>query len=74
VGTQDQVAINNWLLGGEYRVGTIQAGLHEIQASQLEEMRLYLSQLGAPAGVGGQWTENQIEEMTPILASYWQPI
>jgi hypothetical protein len=32
-----------------------------------------MATVGAPAGVGGQWTDEQKDELAPILAAYWQP-
>ena len=31
-----------------------------------------LASFGAPQGVDGKWTEEQKEDLAPILSSYWQ--
>lgn len=73
VGTQDQVTVYNWYSTDAYKINTIQAGNDAITESQVAQLVQAMAAIGAPAGVDGQWTDEQREALAPVLATYWQP-
>jgi Ca2+-binding RTX toxin-like protein len=72
VGTQDQVMANNWFAAGDYKIDRIEAAGYALVETQVALLVQAMATVGAPAGAGGQWTEEQREELAPILAAYWQ--
>ncbi len=73
VGTQDKVTVNNWFSGTWNMIDTIEAGGSVLAETQVAQMVQAMAALGAPGGVDGGWTEEQQENLNPIVASYWQP-
>jgi Ca2+-binding RTX toxin-like protein len=74
VGTQDNVTVSNWFAAGENSIDVIQAGSSTLTETQLTQLLQALSAVSAPAGVNGQWTQEQRDALEPILAAYWQPL
>lgn len=73
VGTEDRVTVSNWYYGNSYSIDTIEAGGYAVAETQVAQMVQALAAVGAPAGVNGQWTEEQRESLAPVLAAHWQP-
>jgi Ca2+-binding RTX toxin-like protein len=72
VGAQDKVTVNNWFTG-DNKIDVIQADSMILVETQLAQLLQALSSIGTPAGTDGQWTDQQREDLTPILSAYWRP-
>lgn len=73
LGAQDKVTINYWRNNNNYKVETISAGGMELASTQMDQLIQALASFGTPQGVDGQWTEEQKENLTPIISTYWRP-
>jgi Ca2+-binding RTX toxin-like protein len=73
VGTQDNVTINNWFTSNDYKISNIETASMVLIESQLDQLLQAMSVIGAPAGVGGNWTEEQQESLSSIISTFWQP-
>jgi Ca2+-binding RTX toxin-like protein len=74
VASADKVTVNNWFASGENSIDVIQAGSYTLEESQLAQLLQAMASVGTPAGVNGQWTEEQQDALAPILSTYWQPM
>jgi hypothetical protein len=72
VGTQDSVSVKNWF-AGDCKIYAIEAGSMSLLGSQLYQLLQAMSEIGAPAGAGCQWTSEQQEALAPVLTAFWQP-
>lgn len=73
LGTGDKVTVEHWNYSGSYQVESIQAGGMELTNVQMNQLVQALASFGVPAGVDGQWTDEQREAVAPVLSSYWRP-
>lgn len=73
VGTDDRVTVNNWYASDYYKIGSIEAGDSALAYTQVAQMVQALAVIGAPGAVDGGWTEEQQQDLNPIVAAYWQP-
>jgi Ca2+-binding RTX toxin-like protein len=74
VGTQDKVTVNNWFGSGGNSIDVIQAGSMALVETELAQLLEAMASIGAPAGVSGQWTEEQRDALAPILSVCWQSL
>lgn len=72
VGSTEKVTVNNWFANGDYKIDHIEAGGLTISENQVSQMIQAMAAIGAPAGVGGSWTEEQRDALAPVLATYWK--
>lgn len=73
IGSDDAVTVTNWFWRDNYQVETIQAGGMELVSAQMNQLVQALASFGAPAGVGGQWTDEQREQVNGVISTYWKP-
>jgi hypothetical protein len=60
---------NNWFASGENSIDVIQAGSSTLEESQLAQLLQSMALVGTPAGINGQWTEEQQDTLAPILST-----
>ncbi|UQZ88322.1 hypothetical protein C4J81_03510 [Deltaproteobacteria bacterium Smac51] len=72
IGATDKVTVQNWF-AGDYKIDTIQAGDWSITEAQVAQMVQAMASFGAPMGINDQWTDEQKESLTPLLAAHWTP-
>jgi hypothetical protein len=71
VGTQDNVTITNWF-SGDFKIDVIQTDSMILLENQLSQLLQAMAALGTPSGANGLWTEEQQQELTSIISTYWQ--
>ncbi|UQZ88093.1 hypothetical protein C4J81_02250 [Deltaproteobacteria bacterium Smac51] len=74
VGTEDMVTVNNWFAGSSYMIDRIEAGDSVLAETQVAQLVQAMASIGDPAGIDGQWTEEQKDNLAPILTSYWKSV
>ena len=73
IGSNDKVTVQNWYSHANYQVETISAGGSELASTQMDQLIQALASYGEPAGVDGQWTNEQKEGVNSVISSYWKP-
>ena len=73
IGSGDTVTVQNWYSHADYQVETIAAGGSALASAQMDQLIQALASYGEPAGVGGQWKNEQKEGVNSVISAYWKP-
>jgi Ca2+-binding RTX toxin-like protein len=73
VGSQNKAVVSNWFSSNNYQIDSIEANNMRLIESQLNQLLEAMASFGSPAGVDGNWTEEQQASLGLIIAAFWQP-
>jgi hypothetical protein len=72
VGSGDQVTIQGWYSSPDQQVERLEVAGFVLLSSQIDQLVAAMAAFAPPTGVGGEFTQEMEDDVSPVIAAAWQ--